>query len=141
MDDVLEIWAILGPFLGGLITWSLTQFSKWKWERRVRKEERYKGFLNAITGFYQGSESAKKKTEFILELRFAWLYCPDDIIRGGNRFLDTVSANEKKPTDEKQPKDEEKETALGELVLALRRDMIGKTNLKASDYKLWKSLD
>ena len=65
------------------------------------------------------------------------LYCPDEVIRLGNRFLDTVKKKEVESTDE------QKETALAKLVLELRRDMIGKvkTCLKVADFKTWRSLD
>ena len=137
MEDVLKFWAVLGPFLAGLLMWILNQHAKWKWERHIRKEERYVGFLDSIAGFYVGSSTAEEKTKFIHQLRLAWLYCPDDVIRLGNRFLDTVKVKDEKSTDA------EKETALGNLLLELRREMVGKTktNLKAADYKHWKSED
>ena len=137
MEDVLKLWAVLGPVLGGLVMWVLNQHAKWKWEKHFRKEERYLGFLDSLTGFYTGSASSETKTEFLRQLRLAWLYCPDKVIRLGNQFLDTVKVKEAKSTDE------EKETALGNLLLELRRDMFGKTktSLKAADYKPWKSQD
>ena len=137
VEDILKYWAVLGPILGGVVMWLLNQRSKWKWEKHIRKEERYVGFLDSLTGFYVGSESGEKKTEFIRQWRLAWLYCPDEVIRLGNDFLDTVKVKKEKSTDE------EKETALANLVLELRRDMVGKvkTCLNIADYKVWRSLD
>lgn len=137
VEGQLSYWVVLGPFVGGLIMWLLNQHSKWKWEKRIRKEERYLGFLDSLTGFYVESESSEKKTEFIRHWRLAWLYCPDDVIRLGSRFLDTVKEKKEKSTNE------DKETALANLVLELRRDFLGKANtcLTVADYKLWRSLD
>lgn len=137
MEDLLKVWAVLGPFAGGVVMWVLNQQAKWRWEKHIRKEERYLGFLDSLTGFYVGSENGDKKEKFIRQWRLAWLYCPDEVIRLGNRFLDTVKKKEVESTDE------QKETALAKLVLELRRDMIGKvkTCLKVADFENWRSLD
>ena len=137
MDDFLKLWAVLGPLLVGVVMWLLNQRTKWKWEQHVRKEYRYRGLLGSLTGFYVGSESADKTDEFIREWRLAWLYCPDNVIYLGNNFLNTMTVKEGESTDE------EKKTALRNLMLELRRDMIGKkrTCLKAEDYMAWRSRD
>ena len=126
---------MLGPVVGGLIMWILNQRAKLDWEKHIRKEERYLGFLDSLTGFYVGSESSKKKTEFIHHWRLAWLYCPDNVIRLGNSFLETVMVKKEKSSDE------EKEAALAAFVLEVRRDLVGKTCLNDADHKGWVSRD
>ena len=139
MEQLSKLWPILGPIvgtiLGALVAWLLNQRAKWKWERHIRKEERYVRFLDSITGFYVDSASAPSRTEFLRQLRLAWLSCPDEVIHLGNRFLETVETKDEKSADD------EKEAALGSLVLEMRRDMVGttKTCLKAADFKHWKS--
>ena len=61
------------------------------------------------------------------------MYCPDEVINKGYNFLSTVH-NDKKFTDK------EREEALGEFMLAIRKDLIKrepleKTNLEAKDFK------
>jgi len=65
------------------------------------------------------------------------LYCPDEVINKGYNFLSTVHANN-------ESKDEERERALGEFILAIRKDLIKrkpleKTNLEAKDFKYLKA--
>ena len=65
----------------------------------------------------------KEKEKFITELRLAWLYCPDGVIKAGNDFLDAVST-----ASECENKDKATE-ALFAFQLALRVDLLGKRNL------------
>ena len=135
--DWLKAWAALGPFVGGLITavimWRLNQHAKLAWESRLRKEDRYLGFLNSLKGFYVSSASPEAKRTFLSEWQLAWLYCPDNVMRRANEFLDAVKVKQVKSTDQ------EKEAALAAFVLELRRDLLGKTSLSAADYNTWVS--
>ena len=76
MEQLSKLWPILGPIvgtiLGALVAWRLNQNAKWKWEKHIRKEERYLRFLDSITGFYVDSASASSRTEFLRQLRLAW---------------------------------------------------------------------
>ena len=133
MDDwfkvTLPLASVFVPFAGGLVVWALNQRSRLKWEVRVRKEERYRAFLESIRGFYEASQDQIKKDCFLDEMRLVWLYCPDDVIRAGHAFLDTVAVG-------KKSSDEEKEQALAEFVLSLRRDIHGKTELTIKDHRI-----
>ena len=133
LDDwlkiVLPLASIFVPFTGGLIVWALNQRSKLKWEIRVRKEERYKVFLESIRGFYSASQDQEKKNRFLDEMRLGWLYCPDDVIRAGHVFLDTVATGQKSS-------DEIKKNALAEFELSMRRDIHGRTALTAADHRI-----
>ncbi len=138
MENDSSWWSFLGivvTALGAVFIWFLNQLSKRKWEAHIRREKRYKRFLDSIDGFYENSQCSKSKNEFIRQLRLAWLYCPDSIIRQANQFLESVEKREKKSTHD------EKETALANLVLEMRRDMVGKTDLNTTDFKIWTSLD
>ncbi len=129
---VITVACILVPLAVGIIAWWLNERSKLKWEKQIRKEDRYLGFLEAVHGFYVTSNDKERKEQFIRELRLAWLYCPDDVITAGNAFLDTVAIGV-------QFSDENKEHALAEFVIALRRDLHGKTKLRVEDHRNWRS--
>ena len=88
MEDWLKI---VIPLTGVIFAWWLNERSKLKWEKHIRKEDRYRGFLESIHGFYVTSQDKEQKEKFLQELRFAWLYCPDDVIKTGNVFLETVA--------------------------------------------------
>lgn len=126
---ILPLAAIFVPFAGGLILWALNQRSKLLWEIRLKKEERYKAFLDTIHGFYVSSQDQEAKNRFLREMRLAWLYCPDDIIRSGHAFLDTIATGQ-------VSSDKAKEHALAEFELSLRRDILGKTTLTIKDHRI-----
>ena len=136
MEDWLKIVipsaSVVVPLVVGIVLWGLNERSKLKWEERTRKEKRYQGFLESIHGFYVTSQDEKQKEKFLQELKLAWLYCPDDVIKAGNTFLGTVATGA-------QSSDEVKERALAEFEIALRRDLHGKTELTVEDHRIWRS--
>lgn len=129
---VIPLAAVVIPLAGGILAWWLNEHSKLKWEKHVRKEDRYRGFLESISGFYIASQDREQKEKFLQELKLAWLYCPDNVIKAGNAFLDTVATGA-------ESSDEEKERALAEFEMALRRDLHGKTKLTVGDHRDWRS--
>lgn len=94
--------------------------------------------IKSLKGFYLSSVSAEDskrlKNQFIDQLNLCWMYCPDDVIQKAYKFIDSVHTGG-------EPSDEEKEMALGGLILAIREDLINqkvlsKTSLKPEDFKL-----
>lgn len=139
-SDVLKISI---PVLIAVIGWSLNEYFQRRWKRHKRKESRYITFLESSSGFYTNidskEEAKKKKNLFILQLRLAWLYCPDSVILKAQKFLQSVQTGACNS-------DEKKERALSEFVLEMRKDLQGKrlglwsrTKLKASDYRFFTS--
>ena len=135
-----EILTIIGALIGiiitliiGLTTWYLNERSKRVYEEYKRKEERYSELIRTLKGFYIDSLNKELKDGFLNQLNLCWLYCPDEVINKGYNFLSTVHTNN-------ESKDEERERALGEFILAIRKDLIKrepleKTNLEAKDFK------
>jgi uncharacterized membrane protein YhaH (DUF805 family) len=140
MSDSTGMFNVLIPvivaviaFGGALVTWCLNEKSKRSYEEYKRKEERYSRLIRSLRGFYVGSENTELKTEFLNQLNLCWMYCPDEVICKVYNFLNTVH------TDQKHS-DEEKEKAVGEIMLAIRRDLVSRkplkaTNLKPEDFK------
>ena len=120
-------------FVSGLVTWYLNERSKRIYEEYKRKEEKYSGLIRSLRGFYVDSFNRELRTEFLNQLNLCWMYCTDEVIHKAYNFLLMVH------TDQKHS-DEEKEKAVGELMLAIRRDLIsrkplGKTNLRPEDFR------
>lgn len=102
--------------------WLLNEHSKRQWERHKRKEDRYIALLTALKGFYVSADpqtATIDKNMFIQQLSLAWLYCPDSVIRNGYRFLESAETGVCEA-------DEEKERSVGELVLCMRNDPLGR---------------
>jgi hypothetical protein len=123
------------PAAGAIIAWFVNERRKVRWEQYQRKEERYKELLHCLKGFYVHSQNTDMKAKFIDQVNLCWLYAPDEVIRRANTFLETIMTS-RIPL----AKNEEKEKALGEFILAIREDMLSRrlvtnTSLKHSDWK------
>jgi Pyruvate/2-oxoacid:ferredoxin oxidoreductase delta subunit len=121
------------PIIAVVVAWAVNEHSKRKWEEYTRKEANYKALLEALKGFYVETANREQKEAFLDQLKLCWLYCPDEVIRKAYAFLATVY------TDARTT-DAEKELALGELVLAVRKDLLSRktvreTSLTAADFK------
>lgn len=135
-----EILTIIGALIGiiitliiGLTTWYLNERSKRVYEEYKRKEEKYSKLISALKGFYISSLNKELRDEFLNQLNLCWMYCPDEVIIKAYNFLSTVH-NDKKFIDK------EREEALGEFMLAIRKDLIKrkplkKTTLRSEDFK------
>lgn len=127
----LDALKISIPVLVAVVGWLLNERSKRRWEQYKRKEDRYVALLENLKGFYVNTDpktTKESKDKFLSQLNVAWLYCPDTIIRTGYRFLGLVSVGGSTP-------DEERDLAAGELVSQMRKDLLGQTELGASDYR------
>ena len=120
-------------FVSGLATWYLNERSKRIHEEYKRKEEKYSGLIRSLRGFYVDSFNKELRSEFLNQLNLCWMYCPDEVIHKAYNFLLMVH------TDQRHS-DEEKEKTVGELMLAIRKDLtsrkpLGKTNLTPGDFR------
>jgi len=120
-------------FVSGLVTWYLNERSKRIYEEYKRKEDKYSALIRSLRGFYVDSFNKELQTEFLNQLNLCWMYCPDEVIHKAYNFLLMLHTAQKYS-------DEEKEKAVGELILTIRKDLISKkplvkTNLKPEDFR------
>jgi hypothetical protein len=129
-----DFWKFELPLLGAVVAWFTNEWRKRVAEQYQRKEANYKELVRSLRGFYIGAANADDlKLEFLNQLNISWLYGPDDVIRKGYAFLDTVHTMQAKPGDEK-------ELAFGAFVAAIRKDLLSRglvryTHLSAADFK------
>ena len=129
---LIPVIGIVLTLIGGIVTWCKNERSKRIYEEYKRKEEKYSELIRTLRGFYVDSFSKELRAEFLNQLNLCWMYCPDEVIHKAYNFLSTVH-------DQKHS-DEEKERAVGELILAIREDLISrkllkKTGLRAEDFR------
>ncbi|MCE3026606.1 hypothetical protein [Salinicola sp. DM10] len=134
----MDYLKILIPLIAAATAWFANEWRKRRWEEYHRKEDRYQELIKSLKGFYASSwsqeESKVLKNQFIDQLNLCWMYCPDEVIQKAYRFIESVHTGS-------DSSDEEKEVALGSLILAIRKDLISqkllsKTSLKPEDFKL-----
>jgi len=91
--------------------------------------------IESLKGFYVNTNNKDSKSDFLLQLNYCWMYCPDNIILNAYSFLEMVSVNESK-----NYKDSDRENAVGKLILEIRKDLTRNkklnTKLKPNDFKL-----
>jgi Pyruvate/2-oxoacid:ferredoxin oxidoreductase delta subunit len=133
IDTLIQVGGVAITLVAGFVTWFLNERSKRSEEQYRRKEERYVELVKALRGFYVDSFDKEMRESFLHQLNLCWLYCPDDVIQKAYKFLSMVH------TDQKQP-DTEKEKAVGEFILAIRKDLLNRkpirsTALKPEDFR------
>ena len=127
-----EFLGIFLPLISGIIAWYANERRKRQQEEYIRKEENYKILIRSIKGFYVSSKDSNVIGNFIEQLNLCWLYCPDDVIKKAYDFLNKVHTGAKFS-------DTDKEKALGEFIVAIRKDLLSRkiiknTNLTADDF-------
>lgn len=125
--------SLIGAIIISLMTWYLNERSKRIYEEYKRKERKYSKLISSLKGFYISSFNKELRDEFLNQLNLCWMYCPDEVIIKAYNFLSTVDTNNKSTN-------KEREKALGEFILSIRKDLIKrkplkKTNLKPEDFK------
>ena len=139
------------PLLGAAIAWLVNQWQQRAREDYLRKEKLYRDLLDAVQAFYEtpsgpapastiflpATGQTSGRETFLSQVRLAWLYSPDEVIRSAYAFLDTVRAD--RDTRATKP---EMETALGNIVAAVRRDLFRprfflwqRTKLTGAEYR------
>jgi hypothetical protein len=134
MSDAYSILIILIPLLtailGSYLTYFLTSRSKRK-EAIIRfKEEKYSKLLIKLQGFVGETASAQLKKEFIEEQYQSWIYSSDEVVKAINNLINLVIDSRGK-----QPDRMEGRKAVGNIVLAIRKDLLGKTKLQFTDFQ------
>ena len=126
-------WGIFIPAIVAIFTFFRTEKNKLKWEQYKRKEESYTTLIKALKGFYVQTENKELRDKFLEQLKLCWLYASDEVIKRWYDFLESVHTNQ-------QSSASEKEIAIGNFFVAIRKDMlqrkiVKKTKLTGKDYK------
>ena len=124
-DIILKFWLpIVTALIGAYITYYFTNRSK-REESMVRfKEEKYAKLLIKLQGFLEGSNSSQVKKEFFEEQYQSWLYCSDEVVIAMNELIELMKINHGQA-----PAPQDGRKAIGNIVLAMRKDLLGKTKL------------
>lgn len=94
------------------------------------KEEKYSNLLILLQGFVGKTTSGDTKRKFFEEQYKSWLYCSDGVVKAINEMVQLViDSRGKEPDPEKGKK------AVGNIVLEMRKDLLGKTELTTNDFR------
>ena len=138
VKDVIKKITII--FFTAIITAGVTYFFTTKMELKLQiREEKIQRYERLITylkkGFLRSKLSPQDKTDFknkyYEQTYVVWLFAPDDVIRELNQFAVAFSAYDKERTAEN---DKKVRAAVNRAVLAMRKDIHGKTTLKENEF-------
>ncbi len=116
--------------LGSYLTYYFTIKSK-KSEAILKfKEEKYSNLLILLQGFVGRTSSGETKRKFFEEQYKSWLYCSDGVVKALNKMVQLViDSRGEEPDHEKGKK------AVGNIVLEMHKDLLGRTELTAEDFR------
>lgn len=129
----MNLWALTIPALIGAIAWLYQK----AWERLDRRVKQYEEIIDALPGFTEGGLDAAKINAAIAMTRRLWILAPDNVVQALHAFFHSI---------ENSKGHAESARALGELILAMRRDASlwavlfprpGKSHLHADDFRLF----
>jgi len=128
-DLLLILIPIAVAILSSYLTYFLTVKSK-KSEAILKfKEEKYSNLLILLQGFIGNTVSGEIKKKFFEEQYKSWLYCSDGVVNAINDMVRLIMDAGGKAPDPKQGK-----KIIGNIVLEMRKDLLGKTKLSREDF-------
>lgn len=127
--ETKDILLVVLPLLTGLCSYFVAIKTKKTEVVQKFKEEKYSNLLIQLQGFVGSTTSAEKKRKFFEEQYKAWLYSSDGVVTAINEMVELVKNSNGNPPDAKGGR-----KAVGNIVLEMRKDMLGKTKLKSEDF-------
>ncbi len=124
MEVINSLIPVLTLVLGSTLTYYFGVKSRRGEAALKYKEEQYAKFLVKLQGFVGNTANAKTKREFFEEQYKSWLYCSDEVIEAINEMVSLVIIN-----NGATPNPVEGRRVIGNIVVAMRKDLHGKTKL------------
>ncbi|MCA0175719.1 MAG: hypothetical protein LCH73_05430 [Proteobacteria bacterium] len=129
-DLLIALVPLLGAALGAFLAFYFTSRAK-RDESIIRfKEEKYSKLLVKLQGFVGTTTSGQMKREFFEEQYQSWLYASDEVVEAINTLVQLVIASGGSPPDPAAGR-----KALGNIVLAMRLDLLKRTALSHTAFK------
>ncbi|MBL7935270.1 MAG: hypothetical protein JNM51_05610 [Bacteroidia bacterium] len=113
----METTWIIG-IIGGIATWLYNEVQKRRIKLLFEKEKRYENLIRLLRNLGEVALNSDKGNEFIVEFQLCWMYCPDEIIKKGNLFLDSMNSTIVERNQQNINK------LKGEFIVELRKDLI-----------------
>ena len=127
---VTSFLALISAAIGGFVSYYFASKSK-KLEAVIKfREEKYSNLLILLQGFVGSTTSNDTKKKFFEEQYKSWIYCSDEVVLAINNLVQLVIDSEGK-----DPNPQEGRRAVGNIVLAMRKDLLGKTILTHKDFR------
>ncbi len=116
---------------------------KENYNRLIQQQiENFRNILDGSTGFFSdfyedSNEQKKKQRKFLEEYVKSWISAPDDIVKAINIFLIEAKFKGKDPYKNEEDQDKKNREKMAEILLRMREQILGKTNLTKEDFYIW----
>jgi len=116
---------------------------KENYNRLMRQQiENFRNILDGSTGFFSNfyedsSEQKKRQRKFLEEYVKSWISAPDDIVKAINAFLIETKFKGEDPYKDEKVQDEKNREKMAEILLIMRKQILGKTDLTKEDFYIW----
>lgn len=128
-----DVLLLVLPFISGIVSAWLTYFFAIRTKKNEAilkfKEEKYSNLLVLLKGFVGNTASADLKKKFFDEQYRSWLYSSDSVVVAINKLVELLIRERGK-----KPKPNEGGEVVGNIILQMRRDLLGKTKLTGDDF-------
>ena len=94
------------------------------------KEDKYSNLLVLLKGFVGSTASSELKKGFFEEQYKSWLYCSDGVVKAINNMVQLVISSRGNTPDTESGR-----KAVGNIVLEMRKDLLGNTKLTHEDFR------
>ena len=129
-DWLTALVPLISAALGAFLAFYFTSRAK-RDESIVRfKEEKYAKLLVKLQGFVGATTSSQLKKEFFEEQYQSWLYASDEVVEAINSLILLVIESRGASPDQEVGR-----KAVGDIVLAMRRDLLKTTKLSYKSFR------
>jgi hypothetical protein len=121
---------IITAILGSYLTYFFTTKTKKNDAIIKYKEEKYSNLLLLLQGFVGSTANSKTKKKFFEEQYKSWLYSSDEVVVAINKMVELVIQSKNTPINH-----EEGRKAVGNIIVAMRKDLLGNSKLDFSSFR------
>ncbi len=129
-DVLLITLPLVTAVMGSYLTYYLTAKSKRDEAIAKFKEEKYANLIILLQGFVGNTVSSDTKRKFFAEQYKSWLYSSDEVVLSINELVNLLINEQGHNPDPKLGK-----KVVGNIILEMRKDLLGKTKLNYEDFR------
>ena len=138
--EIKDVFLIVLPLITGVVGSYLTYYftAKTKKDEVIMrfKEEKYANLIISLQGFVGKTVSAETKRRFFKEQYKSWLYSSDKVVTSINELINLLIAQKGNAPDPERGRE-----IIGNIILEMRKDLLGKTTLTYKDFSYTDVID
>lgn len=135
-----DLLIIVLPILTGILSSYLTYYFAIKSKKQEVilkfKEEKYTNLIVCIQGFLGSTVSSETKKRFFEEQYKSWLYSSDGVVLSINKLVKLLIDEKGKKPDPSKGRE-----VVGNIILQMRKDLLGKTKLTHHEFRYTDVID